>query len=198
MQGIAALALGLASDAFAAALTVGADCGVCRKGEIRKAVTNPRILFAAVVFGAFQALMPLAGWLMSVWFAGVIEPVDHWIAFALLEYIAAKMLYDAIKDKGEECCGLSMPDIIILGVATSIDALAAGVSLNAMDTSPLTAVAGIGIVTFLLSYIGGLTGGLIKGMGCGRVSFAAKGAKLIGAAVLMLTGIHVLAEHLGW
>ncbi len=180
------LALSLAMDAMAVSVTLG----IC-KGTVKLSDA----LRAGIYFGAFQAVMPALGYLAGSRLSGIIEPIDHWIAFALLAFIGAKMIYEAAWEKtveDDESCPVGDPmshkRMLVLAVATSIDALAAGISL-ALDKLPLLeSVIAIGIVTFAISFAAVLLG---KHLG---VIFQ-KRASILGGAVLIIIGIKILAEH---
>lgn len=174
------LALALAMDAFAVALTQGARF---RPG--------PREgLAIALTFGGFQALMPLAGWVVGAVALVYVETIDHWIAFALLAFLGVRMLGGHVGD-GEGTHALTGRALLIAGVATSIDALAAGITLPALGVAPLLAVALIGLVTFVMSGAGVILG-RVAGDRWGEWAERAGGVILIGL------GCKILAEHSGW
>jgi manganese efflux pump family protein len=178
------IAVGLSMDALAVA--IGRGSGLSRADRVRGALSM------ALAFGLFQALMPVAGWLLGSAFAGLIESVDHWIAFVLLAGIGGRMIYESFfgEDDGERPA-LSLRVLLLLAVATSIDALAVGIGLRLADpaTPILVAALLIGIVTFGLSLVGGLLGSRL-GERFGRSMEALGGAVLIGI------GLRILAEHL--
>ena len=185
MIAIVLIAESLALDAFA----VSVSSGIAIPGfGGRQAVKM------GCYFGAFQFLMPLAGWLLGSSVSQYIEAVDHWIAFGLLAAIGGKMVWGALgRARGEEeeaPADLSPARLTVLAVATSIDALAAGVSLALLDVKILWAVSFIGVTTFCLSavgvWVGHRFGARYKG-----------GAELAGGVVLILIGVKVLLEHLG-
>ena len=177
--------VGLSMDAFAVS--------VCKGLQARK-VNWARALVTAFFFGAFQALMPLLGWLLGTSVQSLIEPVGDWIAFALLAAIGLKMVRDAIRDGGS--CETVKPDrgrflveTLMLAVATSIDAFVAGVSFAMVDMNIWVAIAVIGATTFVLSLAGTLVGN----------KFGArfeKWATLAGGICLILLGVKILLEHL--
>lgn len=148
-----------------------------------------------VWFGGFQALMPLVGYFLGSLFAEAIEAFDHWVAFALLVLIGANMLKEAL-EKGDSCSvegrgDFSVKTMFVMAVATSIDALAVGISLAmAGDVNIFQAVGLIGIVTFALSAVGVKVGSIF---GC-RYE---KKAQLAGGVILILLGIRILLEHMG-
>ncbi len=188
------LAVGLSMDAFAVALCKGLALGK---------VNGKQCTWVGLWFGGFQALMPLAGFLMANAFAGAIEAADHWIAFGLLAVIGGNMIKEALTGDEEETSGdLAVKAMLLLAVATSIDALAAGISLVAMVELPLfvggvfnagsiwVAVAFIGCITFALSALGVKLGSL-----CG--ARYGKRAEFAGGVILVLLGLKILLEHLG-
>lgn len=181
---IVLIAFGLSMDAFAVSVTNGATL---KKAGIKEA------LRIGGFFGFFQALMPLLGWLMGVKFQNYITRVDHWIAFLLLAVIGGKMVYETLTDK-EECDEdvektLDNKTLFMLAIATSIDALAVGVSFAFLEVSILNSIIIIGIITFVLCFIG-----VLIGKKCGEL--LKRNAELIGGIVLILIGIKILSEHL--
>ena len=181
------LAVGLSMDAFAVS--------VC-KGLAMKKADFKSMAVCGIWFGGFQALMPLAGFLLGSLFADIIEAADHWIAFALLGLIGANMLKEAFEKKGADDCtevsaDLSFRIMFVMAVATSIDALAVGISLAmAGSVSIWPAVLLIGMTTFVLSAAGVKIGNLFG-------SRFEKKAQLAGGVILILLGVKILAEHLG-
>ena len=175
------IAVGLAMDAFAVSIA---------KGIV---VSSQRRKFALLLggfFGGFQMLMPAIGWLIGLSFEKTIMSVDHWIAFGLLAFIGAKMIYDSKqKEKQEREEQLRLHSILVLAVATSIDALMVGLSFAFLKTSILEPILIIGLVTFLLSIIG-----FYFGCGLGRV-FGNK-IKIVGGLILILIGFRILLEHI--
>ncbi len=184
--------VGLSMDAFAVA--------VCKGLGMRR--INWRHAFViALFFGGFQGLMPLIGWALGTQFAALITPIDHWIAFILLAFIGGKMLKDAFGEEGgcDEDCGcacedaepkLDLKELVILAVATSIDALAVGITLAFLNVNIWLAVALIGVTTFVLSFIGVAIGNQFG-------SRFEKPATIVGGVVLILIGLKILLEHLG-
>ena len=188
------LAVGLAMDAFAVS--------IC-KGLAMEKITWKSVCIPGLWFGGFQGLMPLIGFLLASSFAGAIEAADHWIAFGLLAIIGGNMIKEAMVGDEEETSGdLAVKAMFLLAVATSIDALAAGISLVAMVEMPLlvdgvfnpgsiwVAVTFIGCVTFVLSALGVKLGSL-----CGAKY--GKRAEFAGGVILILLGLKILLEHLG-
>ena len=181
------IAVGLSMDAFAVSMC---------KGLCMKRLNRRNALVIALFFGGFQAVMPLLGWLLGKQFETYITAVDHWIAFGLLSVIGGKMLYDALRGDGEQdACPadpdrLDYRDLLVLAVATSIDALAVGVTFAFLRVSILPAVSLIGSITFALSLVGVAVG----------FRFGAKyekKAQAAGGLVLILIGLKILLEHLG-
>lgn len=179
------IAVGLSMDAFAVSLCKGLCMKKLRYGQA--AVT-------ALFFGGFQALMPLAGWALGKQFERYVMPVDHWVAFALLLYIGGKMIWEAVRKKQDEACALDtkidFKELLILSVATSIDALAVGITFAFLKTPILPAVAEIGAITFALSFLGVLIGHRFG-------THFRRGAEIAGGAVLIFIGLKILLEHLG-
>lgn len=181
------LAAGLATDAFAVS--------VC-KGMSMKKTGFAQALTAGLWFGGFQALMPIAGYYIGRSFIGLISAWDHWIAFGLLALIGVNMIWEAAKGEPED--GAAKPEknplafrtMLVAAIATSIDALAVGVSFAAVSTVNIWyAAATIGIVTLAFSFIGVKAGNLIgKGL--------ASKAEIVGGAVLICIGIKILVEHM--
>lgn len=181
------IAAGLSMDAFAVA--------VCKGLNMTK--LNYRHAFViALFFGVFQALMPLIGWFLGTQLADYITAVDHWVAFALLAFIGGRMIAEAMKpDDGREnwpaTKGLDIKELFILAIATSIDALAVGITFALLpDTSIVLSVSLIGAITFVLSFLGVAIGN----------RFGAKyekKAELAGGVILVLIGLKILLEHLG-
>ena len=184
MEGLL-IAVGLSMDAFAVALC---------KGLCMRKIHYGHALVIALFFGAFQGLMPLAGWVLGTRLAVFIMPVDHWIAFALLSYIGGKMIWDAChEDGGEAICAepeLELRELTVLAVATSIDALAVGITFAFLGIRILPAAATIAAVAFVLSF-----GGVVIGNRFGT-RFQKK-AEVAGGMALILIGIKTLLEHLG-
>ena len=180
------LALGVSMDAFAVS--------IC-KGLAMKHATIKEGLTCGIWFGGFQAMMPLMGFFLGTLFASAIRAIDHWVAFVLLAFIGANMLKEAFeKDCG--CCGeehdadLSVKTMFVMAVATSIDALAVGISLAmAGDVNIASAVILIGAFTCGMSALGVKIGNVFG-------SRFEKKAQFAGGAILILLGIKILVEHL--
>ena len=179
------IAVALSMDAFAVSICKGLS--VCR-------LQRNHILSVGLWFGAFQGLMPLAGYLLGVNFQKLITSIDHWIAFVLLGFIGFNMVREALGSDGDSCnCNdsFAIREMLTLAVATSIDALAVGVTFAFLQVDIAPAVSFIGVTTFVLSMIG------IK---IGNVFGARykKKAELFGGVVLIGMGIKILLEHLGF
>ena len=180
------LAVGLSMDAFAVS--------VCKGLALRRATFQAEIT-CGVWFGGFQALMPLIGFFLGTLFAVAIQAVDHWIAFGLLAIIGVNMLKEALSH--EEECGcensadLSVKTMLVMAVATSIDALAVGISLAMVgNVNIFFAVTMIGICTCIRSMLGVKIGNVFGSR------FEDK-AEIAGGVILILLGLKILLEHLG-
>lgn len=176
------IAVGLSMDAFAVSVCKGLSVGRVRPGHA---------LTCGGYFGLFQALMPLLGWLLGVQFQSIIVSIDHWIAFALLGLIGFNMIRES-REEEVECldCSFSFRAMLPLAVATSIDALAVGVTFAFLQVDIVPAVCFIGATTFALSTLGAWVGGIFG------TRFKSK-AEFAGGAILMLMGTRILLEHLG-
>ena len=190
---LALIGVGLSMDAFAVS--------VCKGLSMRK-VDKKYMFVLAVFFGGFQALMPALGWLLGSQFQSYITAIDHWIAFILLVLIGGKMILDVTKEKGEneEVCPddslrINLREIFLLAIATSIDALAIGISFALLGinnyTEILSPILIIGFVSFVMSLIG-LYFGIKCGCGCARKLKA----ELWGGIILVAIGLKILIEHL--
>ena len=180
------IGVGLSMDAFAAS--------ICKGLNMRR-LNIKNMLIIGLFFGGFQALMPAVGWLLGKQFESYITSVDHWVAFALLVFIGGKMIYDVFTEKNEDECGektnrLDMKEVLTLAVATSIDALAVGISFEFLQVDILKAVSVIGVTTFVLSVIGVAVGNVFG-------SKYEKKATLAGGIILILIGLKILLEHTG-
>ena len=179
------LAVGLSMDAFAVS--------VCKGLSLRRATFKAEIT-CGVWFGGFQALMPLIGFFLGSLFAEAIEAFDHWVAFALLVLIGVNMLKEAL-EKGDSCptnsADFSAKTMFVMAVATSIDALAVGISLAMAGTENIfLAVTLIGLMTFTLSALGVKIGSVFG-------SRYEKKAQVAGGVILIALGVKILLEHLG-
>ena len=176
-------------------IAVGLSMDACAV-SVCKGLSVPRVLLrhsliCGAYFGLFQAVMPLIGWLLGVQFQTVIASIDHWIAFILLGIIGFNMIRES-REEEEECldCSFHFRAMLPLAVATSIDALAVGVTFAFLQVKILPAVAFIGVTTFALSAIGTWVGGVFG------TRFKDK-AELAGGVILVLMGGKILLEHLG-
>lgn len=178
------IAVGLSMDAFAVS--------VC-KGLAMKKSTWPKACVVGLYFGIFQAVMPLIGYFLGVQFKNVITSVDHWIAFILLGVIGANMVRES-RGGCDECAesdaSLDVKTMFGLAVATSIDALAIGVTFAFLEVAIVPAVSFIGVITFTISVAGVKIGNIFG------TKYKAK-AELAGGVILILMGIKILVEHLG-
>ena len=176
------LAVGLSMDAFAVS--------ICKGLSIRALMPRHAVI-VGLWFGAFQALMPLIGWLLGASFADKIAAVDHWIAFVLLSIIGGNMIKEALGKDEEDCDpSLAPMTMLLLAVATSIDALAVGVTFAFLRVDILPAIALIGACTFIISAAGVKVGNVFG------TRYKSK-AELFGGVVLVLIGLKILLEHLG-
>lgn len=181
------IGVGLSMDAFAVSICQGLSMTKIRWGHA---------LTVGVYFGGFQALMPLIGWMLGSQFAGRIQQYDHWVAFVLLVIIGGNMIREALSDEEGEAedaavgAGLDHKKLFLMAVATSIDALAVGVTFAFLDTAILPAIGIIGTTTFCISVAG-------VAVGCWFGARYKKRAEITGGAILMLLGVKILLEHLG-
>lgn len=178
------LAVGLSMDAFAVS--------ICKGLSVKK-LQLKHCLICGIYFGGFQALMPFLGWLLGIQFQSLITSIDHWIAFILLGIIGANMIKEALsKDEDEEECPIAAFDfktMLPMAIATSIDALAIGVTFAFLDVDIAPAVSFIGVITFVCSAIGVKIGNVFG------TKFKSK-AELLGGIVLVAIGLKILIEHL--
>ena len=176
------LAVGLSMDAFAVS--------IC-KGLAMDRVTLKKACIPGLWFGVFQGAMPLLGWLLGSRFTSYITSVDHWIAFVLLGILGFNMLREAKNGEAEEAdASLGFRVMLAMAVATSIDALAVGITFAFLEVNILPAVSFIALVTFLFSAVGVKIGSLFG------TRFKAK-AEALGGIILILLGVKILLEHLG-
>ena len=174
------IAVGLSMDAFAVS--------VCKGLSVRK-VRLRHLLLAGLYFGGFQFLMPVIGWLLGVRFEHLIQSVDHWIAFGLLSIIGLSMIRESRSGAEEMNDDFGFRTMLLLAVATSIDALAVGVTFAFLEVQILPAILLIGCTTFALSAAGVKIGNVF---GSGLQSKA----EIAGGVILILLGIKILIEHL--
>lgn len=178
------IALGVSADAFA--VSIG-------KGLTMRSRRRVDALALAVTFGVFQAVMPLLGWLLGSGLRGYVTAVDHWIAFVLLAAIGVKMIWEAThhgEDEAATAGGVPVRELLLLGVATSVDALAVGISFAFLEVSIVPAILLIGVTTFVLSLVG-----VAIGHRAGR-RFRGP-AEIAGGLILILIGTRILLDHLG-
>lgn len=185
---LALIGVGLSMDAFAVS--------ICKGLSMRK-VDKKYMLVLAAFFGGFQALMPTLGWFLGSQFQTYITAIDHWIAFILLTLIGGKMILDVIKEKGEneEVCPddsvrIDLKEFFLLAVATSIDALAVGITFAFLQVKLASSVTIIGCITFCFTIAGVLIGNVF------RTKFKDK-ATILGGVILIAIGVKILLEHLG-
>ncbi len=176
------IALGLAMDAFAVSVAHGVST---KKSNTKDAF---RMAFS---FGLFQMFMPLLGWLGGVNLSAAIAGFDHWVAFGLLCVIGGKMIYESARSKTSETIQkpLSIRFLLVLSIATSIDALAVGLSFAFLRVSLAIPILAIGVVTFLLSLMG-------VTFGCKLEDFFENKIEVIGGLALIGIGVKILLEHL--
>jgi len=184
------IAVALSMDAFAVS--------IC-KGLSMKKVTLKKCALVGVYFGGFQALMPLIGYLIGVQFESLIKAYDHWIALVLLAFIGAKMIKESFEkepenekcsaDFSEEKSSVSFKKMFPLAIATSIDALAAGVTFAFINVDIVPAISFIGVITLLLSMVGVKVGNVFG------TKYKAR-AEFVGGLILILMGTKIVLEHL--
>lgn len=173
------IAIGLAMDAFAVSIAKGITVNKDRRKTA---------IMLASLFGGFQMLMPMLGWLAGQGFKDIIMGIDHWIAFGLLAIIGGKMIYDSIRGDDESDGNVTLAAAIVLAIATSIDALVVGLSFAFLETSIFVPILVIGSVTFAFCLFGFVFGNKLGKLFGERV-------EIIGGLVLILIGIKILIEH---
>lgn len=179
------IGIGLSMDAFAVA--------ICKGLAMPNKVDKKGALLIALYFGVFQAVMPALGWLLGSQFARYVTQMAPWIAFVLLAWIGGSMIRESLSKEEreeEETGSVSHKELLVLAVATSIDALAVGVTFAFLQVRILPSVTLIGLVTFVLSFAGVAVGNRFG------ARFEKK-AELAGGVVLLLIGLKILLEHLG-
>ena len=174
------LSIGLAMDAFAVS--------ICKGLSVKKLKPSHGII-AGAYFGGFQALMPLLGWLLGRQFEELIKSVDHWIAFGLLVLIGANMIRESFGEEESQDASFAFKAMLPLAIATSIDALAVGVTFAFLDVNIILAISLIGAITFVISAAGVKIGNVFGS------KYQSK-AELAGGAILIILGIKILIEHL--
>ena len=179
---IALIGVGLAMDAFAVS--------IC-KGLAMRRMNYKKAIIIAAFFGVFQALMPALGYVLGTTFANKIAAIDHCIAFILLALIGANMIKEALSSDDDECQddSLRLGDLIMLSIATSIDALAVGITFAFFNVSLLLSVSMIGIITFIICVIGVKVGNVFG------EKYKSK-AELSGGLILIVMGAKILIDHL--
>ena len=181
------LGVGLSMDAFAVS--------VCKGLGMRK-LNKKQALIIGLYFGGFQALMPFVGWLLGSQFQKYITSIDHWIAFILLDFIGGKMMIEAVREWNEEevvdvmDAPIDHKNMLVLAVATSIDALTVGITFAFLGTPIVEAITIIGITTMVISIAGVVVGNFFGSRYKSKAEF-------IGGLILVLLGLKILLEHLG-
>ena len=181
------IGVGLSMDAFAVAICQGLSMTRIKWGHA---------LTVGLYFGGFQALMPFIGWMLGSQFADRIQQYDHWIAFILLVLIGGNMIREALSGDEEDAAQaetdlrLDHKKLFLMAIATSIDALAIGVTFAFLETAILPAIGIIGCTTFCISVAG-------VAVGCWFGARYKKRAEITGGAILVLLGVRILLEHLG-
>ena len=169
------IAVGLSMDAFAVSVCKGLAMPKC---------TFKKAAIVGLWFGGFQALMPAIGYILGAQFQEAIASIDHWIAFVLLALIGGNMIHEALDNDEEEAdASLDVKPMFLLAVATSIDALAIGITFAFLKVNIIPAVCFIGIVTFIISFAGVKIGNVFE---------------IVGGVILILLGLKILLEHLGF
>ena len=177
------IAVGLSMDAFAVSVCKGLAMPKC---------TFKKAAIVGLWFGGFQALMPAIGYILGAQFQEAIASIDHWIAFVLLALIGGNMIHEALDNDEEEAdASLDVKPMFLLAVATSIDALAIGITFAFLKVNIITAVCFIGIVTFIISFAGVKIGNVFGARYKNK-------AEIVGGIILILLGLKILLEHLGF
>jgi putative Mn2+ efflux pump MntP len=179
---IVLVAFALAMDSFSVSITNGLANNTFEVGDALK---------IGMFFGGFQALMPVVGWFAGFHVLNLISGFDHWIAFGLLAFIGCRMMYESVKAESKQL--LDSPKVwVLLGlsVATSIDALAVGLSFSFLRIPIIVPAVVVGVVTFLLSFLGVYLGGKLGHLLHNRV-------EILGGLILIVIGIRIVIEHLG-
>lgn len=178
------IGVGLSMDAFAVAICKGLGM---TKLNVKQA------FIIALYFGGFQALMPFLGWALGTQFASFVTPVDHWIAFLLLAFVGGKMLWETFHEDDDAPEGMDAPldhkEMLMLAIATSIDALAVGISFAFLQVDIVPSITIIGCTTFVCSLVGVAVGHYFGAR-------FEKPATIVGGVVLILIGVKILVEHL--
>lgn len=177
------IAVGLSMDAFAVSVCKGLAMPKC---------TFKKAAIVGLWFGGFQALMPAIGYILGAQFQEAIASIDHWIAFVLLALIGGNMIHEALDNDEEEAdASLDVKTMFLLAVATSIDALAIGITFAFLKVNIIPAVCFIGIVTFIISFAGVKIGNVFGARYKNK-------AEIVDGIILILLGLKILLEHLGF
>lgn len=177
------IAVGLSMDAFAVSVCKGLAMPKC---------TFKKAAIVGLWFGGFQALMPAIGYVLGAQFQETIASIDHWIVFVLLALIGGNMIHEALDNDEEEAdASLDVKTMFLLAVATSIDALAIGITFAFLKVNIIPAVCFIGIVTFIISFAGVKIGNVFGARYKNK-------AEIVGGVILILLGLKILLEHLGF
>ena len=177
------IAVGLSMDAFAVSVCKGLAMPKC---------TFKKAAIVGLWFGGFQALMPAIGYILGAQFQEAIASIDHWIAFVLLALIGGNMVHEALDNDEEEAdASLDVKTMFLLAVATSIDALAIGITFAFLKVNIIPAVCFIGIVTFIISFAGVKIGNIFGARYKNK-------AEIVGGVILILLGLKILLDHLGF
>lgn len=177
------IAVGLSMDAFAVSVCKGLAMPKC---------TFKKAAIVGLWFGGFQVLMPAIGYILGAQFQEAIASIDHWIAFVLLALIGGNMIHEALDNDEEEAdASLDVKTMFLLAVATSIDALAIGITFAFLKVNIIPAVCFIGIVTFIISFAGVKIGNVFGARYKNK-------AEIVGGIILILLGLKILLEHLGF
>lgn len=177
------IAVGLSMDAFAVSVCKGLAMPKC---------TFKKAAIVGLWFGGFQALMPAIGYILGAQFQEAIASIDHWIAFVLLALIGGNMIHEALDNDEEEAdASLDVKTMFLLAVATSIDALAIGITFAFLKVNIIPAVCFIGIVTFIISFAGVKIGNVFGARYKNK-------AEIVGGVILILLGLKILLDHLGF
>ena len=179
------IAVALSMDAFAVS--------ICKGLNMRR-INMTHLFVIGLFFGSFQALMPLIGWLLGRQFEQYITSIDHWISFGLLAFLGIRMIIEALGEDDEQSDEISekldIKEIFLLAIATSIDALAAGITFAFLNVNIIFSVSVIGVITFAISLVGVIIGSKFG------ARFKIK-AEISGGIILIIIGLKILLEHLG-
>ena len=176
------IATALAMDSFSVAIA---------NGLATKTFQASKAIKIGVFFGFFQAIMPIIGWYAGVHVLDLISEIDHWVAFGLLAFIGSRMIYESTKNESDKIISsLSIKVLLILSIATSIDALAVGLSIYVLQISIISLTLATGVITFALSFFGVYIGGRFGGILRNKV-------EPLGGVILIMIGLRILLEHLG-